>query len=65
MPSYIPRRTTLRELFSRFLDVTAVPRRSFFSILRKFTRNDVETDKLDELCSVEGAVCVFMILVLI
>lgn len=35
------------------------PRRSFFNLLRTFTRNDVETEKLNELCSIEGAVGAF------
>ena len=56
MHARIPRQTTLRELFSRYLDVTAVPRRSFFTMLRRFAKSELEAEKLDEFCSVEGAV---------
>lgn len=46
---------TLRELFSRLLDITAVPQRSFFEALSLFASNEEEREKLVELSSSEGA----------
>ena len=57
LPSHLPRITTLKILFSRFLDFRAVPRRSFFQYLRYFITDELEKEKLDEFLSREGAVC--------
>lgn len=57
LPSHLPRITTLKILFSRFLDFRAVPRRSFFQYLRYFITDELEREKLDEFLSIEGAVC--------
>jgi sulfite reductase alpha subunit-like flavoprotein len=46
---------TLRDLFSRLLDITAVPQRSFFEALSLFSSNEEEREKLLELSSSEGA----------
>ena len=48
--------STLRTIFTRYLDIAAIPRRSFFMLLRKFTEDELEKEKLDEFLSVEGAV---------
>ena len=56
LPSHLPRITTLKILFSRFLDFRAVPRRSFFQYLRYFITDELEREKLDEFLSREGAV---------
>ncbi len=55
MPDHIPERTTLRTLFTRYLDFNAVPRRTFFQYLRYFNTDEQESDKLDEFLSPEGA----------
>ncbi|KAH7912072.1 riboflavin synthase domain-like protein [Hygrophoropsis aurantiaca] len=55
LPDYIPRIATLRTLFTRYLDFNAVPRRSFFRLLRQFTTDELECEKLDDFVSVEGA----------
>ncbi|KAI5980915.1 riboflavin synthase domain-like protein [Pisolithus albus] len=55
LPDRIPRVTTLRVLFTHHLDFNAVPRRSFFQILRCFTTDDSERERLDEFLSPEGA----------
>ncbi|KAI0798150.1 riboflavin synthase domain-like protein [Abortiporus biennis] len=55
LPDHIPAVTTLRILFTRYLDITAVPRRSFFALLRYFATDDLEREKLDEFLSEEGA----------
>ncbi|THH00704.1 hypothetical protein EW145_g7039 [Phellinidium pouzarii] len=54
VPDAIPRRTTLRRLFTNYLDIECVPRRSFFRLLRHFARDDLESEKLAEFCSPEG-----------
>ncbi|CAA7262674.1 unnamed protein product [Cyclocybe aegerita] len=55
LSDHLPHTTTLRELFTRFLDFNAVPRRTFFQYLRYFTDDDLEKEKLDEFLSPEGA----------
>ena len=56
LPDHIPVTTTLREVFTRYLDINAVPRRSFFAILKHFTNDEMEREKLEEFLSKEGAV---------
>ena len=56
LPEHTPQITTLRTLFTRYLDFNAVPRRSFFELLRWFATDDMEREKLDEFVSNEGAV---------
>jgi len=48
--------TTLKTLFSHFLDFQAIPKRSFFQYLRYFTTDELEREKVDEFLSKEGAV---------
>ncbi|KAL5525384.1 TAH18_1 [Sanghuangporus sanghuang] len=55
IPESIPRRTTFRQLFARSLDINAVPRRSFFRVLRHFATNEMEKEKLSEFCTTQGA----------
>lgn len=46
----------MREIFTRYVDINAVPRRSFFALLKHFAQDDMEREKLDEFLSEEGAV---------
>ncbi|KAI0319420.1 riboflavin synthase domain-like protein [Amylostereum chailletii] len=55
LPEFIPPTTTLRIIFTRYLDFSAVPKRPFFRILRHFASDDREREKLDEFVSPEGA----------
>lgn len=55
LPDHLPKVSTLRKIFTRYLDITAVPRRSFFSTLRHFASDELEIEKLDEFLSDEGA----------
>ncbi|KAI0087697.1 riboflavin synthase domain-like protein [Irpex rosettiformis] len=48
LPPRMPRTVTLRLLFSRYLDINAVPRKGFFALLRYFSTDEMESDKLDE-----------------
>ena len=57
MSEYVTSRTvTLRGLFCDALDFTAVPRKSFFELLRHFADDLMEKDKFEEFCSPEGQV---------
>lgn len=56
LPSHWPRQTTLRQLFTHYLDIFAVPRRSFFEWLSYFTTAELETEKLQEFCTADGQV---------
>lgn len=56
VPSSVPRTTTLRTLFSRYLDISCVPRRSFFKSIRWFAQDPSESERLSEFCSAEGFV---------
>ncbi|KAJ8591222.1 riboflavin synthase domain-like protein, partial [Rhizopogon salebrosus TDB-379] len=54
-PDHVPNIVSLRILFTRYLDFNAVPRRSFFQLLRYFATDELEREKLDEFISIEGA----------
>ncbi|KAG2130147.1 uncharacterized protein EDB93DRAFT_87346 [Suillus bovinus] len=55
LPDHLPKIISLRILFTRYLDFNAVPRRSFFQLLRYFATDELEREKLDEFVSIEGA----------
>ncbi|KAH9921665.1 riboflavin synthase domain-like protein [Fomitopsis serialis] len=55
LPQFLPPTTTLRTLFTKHLDISAVPRRSFFALLRQFVSDELEAERLDEFLSEEGA----------
>ncbi|KIK93213.1 hypothetical protein PAXRUDRAFT_829176 [Paxillus rubicundulus Ve08.2h10] len=55
LPEHMPEVTTLRALFTRYLDFNAVPPRSFFELLRHFATDELEREKLDDFVSNEGA----------
>lgn len=41
---------------TQYLDIRAVPRRSFFEFSRRFATDDREREKLEEFCTLEGQV---------
>ncbi|KIJ64288.1 hypothetical protein HYDPIDRAFT_133001 [Hydnomerulius pinastri MD-312] len=55
IPEHTPSVTTLRTVFTRYLDFNAIPRPSFFRLLRHFATDELEREKLDEFVSSEGA----------
>ncbi|KAI0052732.1 riboflavin synthase domain-like protein [Auriscalpium vulgare] len=55
LPDYLPTISTLRQVFTRYLDFNAVPKRSFFKTLLHFTSDARERERLDEFVSAEGA----------
>lgn len=58
LPDHLPAVTTIREIFTRYVDINAVPRRSFFALLRHFAEDDMEREKLEEFLTDEGAVSI-------
>uniref|UniRef100_A0A3P9NNX7 NADPH-dependent diflavin oxidoreductase 1 n=1 Tax=Poecilia reticulata TaxID=8081 RepID=A0A3P9NNX7_POERE len=54
IPARLPRPCSVRHLVERYLDVAAVPRRSFFELLVAAATSDLERDKLLEFCSPAG-----------
>ncbi len=56
LPDRLPQVSTLRALFSGHLDINAVPKRSFFRVLKHFATDEREREKLEEFSSPEGAV---------
>jgi len=63
LPDHLPHVSTLRALFTRHLDINAVPKRAFFRHLKHFATDEREREKLEEFCSPEGAVIVSPFLV--
>lgn len=54
MPGRLPQPCSVRHLVESFLDVSAVPRRSFFELLATFATNELEREKLTEFSSAQG-----------
>ncbi|XP_044295984.1 NADPH-dependent diflavin oxidoreductase 1 isoform X2 [Varanus komodoensis] len=54
LPAFLPQPCTIRYLVSQYLDITRVPRRSFFKLLSYFSPNELEREKLQEFSSAEG-----------
>lgn len=45
---------TIRHLVTHYLDISCVPRRSFFELLSHFSTNELEREKLQEFSSAQG-----------
>ena len=56
LPDHLPPSATLRTIFTRYLNISAVPRYGFFEILHHFAENSLEREKLQEFVTLEGAV---------
>ena len=56
LPDHLPPSALLRTIFTRYLDINAVPRYGFFEILHHFAGNSLEKEKLQEFITPEGAV---------
>ncbi|KAM4527105.1 NADPH-dependent diflavin oxidoreductase 1 [Odontesthes bonariensis] len=54
VPARLPRPCTVRHLVESYLDIAAVPRRSFFELLSTFATNELEREKLAEFSSAAG-----------
>lgn len=54
VPARLPQPCTVAHLVEHYLDISAVPRRSFFELLSSFASNELEREKLLEFSSVAG-----------
>nr|XP_046230937.1 NADPH-dependent diflavin oxidoreductase 1 [Scatophagus argus] len=54
VPARLPQPCTVRHLVESYLDISAVPRRSFFELLSTFATNELEREKLVEFSSAAG-----------
>ncbi|XP_041098613.1 NADPH-dependent diflavin oxidoreductase 1 isoform X2 [Polyodon spathula] len=54
VPARLPQPCSVRFLLERFLDISSVPKRSFFELLGAFATNELEREKLVELSSMQG-----------
>lgn len=54
VPARLPQPCSVRFLLERFLDISSVPKRSFFELLGGFATNELEREKLRELSSAQG-----------
>lgn len=54
VPARLPQPCSVHFLVEQFLDISAVPRRSFFEVLATFASNELERDKLLEFSSAQG-----------
>uniref|UniRef100_A0A665U1H1 NADPH-dependent diflavin oxidoreductase 1 n=1 Tax=Echeneis naucrates TaxID=173247 RepID=A0A665U1H1_ECHNA len=54
VPARLPQPCTVQHLIESYLDIAAVPRRSFFELLSTFATNELEREKLLEFSSAAG-----------
>ncbi|XP_051492475.1 NADPH-dependent diflavin oxidoreductase 1 isoform X3 [Apus apus] len=54
LPALLPQPCTIRHLVTHYLDISCVPRRSFFHLLSYFSTSDLEREKLQEFSSAQG-----------
>ncbi|XP_057235813.1 NADPH-dependent diflavin oxidoreductase 1 isoform X1 [Malurus melanocephalus] len=54
LPPLLPQPCTIRYLVTHYLDISCVPRRSFFELLSYFSTNELEREKLQEFSSAQG-----------
>ncbi|XP_066516156.1 NADPH-dependent diflavin oxidoreductase 1 [Hoplias malabaricus] len=54
VPVRLPQPCSVKYLIEQYLDIAAVPRRSFFELLTTFATNELEREKLAEFSSAQG-----------
>lgn len=54
LPKCLEKNCTVDDLVKKYFDIQSVPKRSFFEILRYFSRSDLEKEKLNEFCTPQG-----------
>lgn len=55
----LPQPCTIRYVVQNYFDINCVPRRSFFEMMRYFSADEREKEKLEEFISPEGQVAQF------
>ncbi|XP_005055399.1 PREDICTED: NADPH-dependent diflavin oxidoreductase 1 [Ficedula albicollis] len=54
LPPLLPQPCTIQYLVTHYLDISCVPRRSFFELLAFFSTDELEREKLQEFSSAQG-----------
>ncbi|XP_010013813.1 PREDICTED: NADPH-dependent diflavin oxidoreductase 1, partial [Nestor notabilis] len=54
LPALLPQPCSIRYLVTHYLDISCVPRRSFFQLLSCFSTSELEREKLQEFSSAQG-----------
>ncbi|XP_077161099.1 NADPH-dependent diflavin oxidoreductase 1 isoform X2 [Paroedura picta] len=54
LPALLPQPCSVHHLVSHYLDISCIPRRSFFELLSYISPNELERDKLREFSSAQG-----------
>ncbi|XP_030362724.1 NADPH-dependent diflavin oxidoreductase 1 isoform X4 [Strigops habroptila] len=54
LPALLPQPCSIRHLVTHYLDISCVPRRSFFQLLSCFSTSELEREKLQEFSSAQG-----------
>ncbi|KAM4647594.1 NADPH-dependent diflavin oxidoreductase 1 isoform 3-T3 [Amazona ochrocephala] len=54
LPALLPQPCSIRHLVTHYLDISCVPRRSFFQLLSCFSTSELEREKLQEFSSTQG-----------
>ncbi|NWR48887.1 NDOR1 oxidoreductase, partial [Regulus satrapa] len=54
LPPLLPQPCTIQYLVTHYLDISCVPRRSFFELLAYFSTDELEREKLQEFSSAQG-----------
>uniref|UniRef100_A0A8C5JNN8 NADPH-dependent diflavin oxidoreductase 1 n=1 Tax=Junco hyemalis TaxID=40217 RepID=A0A8C5JNN8_JUNHY len=54
LPPLLPQPCSIQYLVTHYLDISCVPRRSFFELLASFSTNELEREKLQEFSSAQG-----------
>nr|XP_033817301.1 NADPH-dependent diflavin oxidoreductase 1 isoform X2 [Geotrypetes seraphini]XP_033817302.1 NADPH-dependent diflavin oxidoreductase 1 isoform X2 [Geotrypetes seraphini] len=54
LPAHLPQPCNVQYLVERYLDISCVPRRTFFHLLSHFSSDELEREKLQEFSSAQG-----------
>ncbi|XP_020601362.1 NADPH-dependent diflavin oxidoreductase 1-like isoform X2 [Orbicella faveolata] len=60
IPHQLPQPCSIQQLVEHYLDIQGVPRRYFFELLSHFTSSELEQEKLQEFCSADGQVMIYV-----
>lgn len=60
IPHQLPQPCSIQQLVEHYLDIQGVPRRYFFELLSHFTSSELEQEKLQEFCSADGQVLIYV-----